>query len=735
MRFSRATLIALLCATTAAHAVSAQDLSSGRPIIIVGQRPLFGVPPERTLTDEDISSYGIGTVGELLDEVAAENGETADEPVILVNGEPVASLGDIEDYPPEVVSQVEILPRGSGIRVGASANRRVYNVVLKRQASTAIGRASARIATDGGWSGGRGDLNYSNITGSRRFNGTVRVRREGSLLESERDIIQPEGSPAGLGRFRTLQPSLRDYQLGASVADRLAPWLTGGVTGKLVSSRRQSLLGIEADDDPLRRRSRALTGNADATLNATAGSWLVSFLGTYQYDRRRTRTEQLTGLSRINSRATSLNTDLTATGPIFMLPAGEARQTLGAGLVRDSISGSDSEGFVQWSKNLTGGVEVPIASASNGFLPTLGELSASAQYTRTHVSHSGWFDNQTYALSWQPAEWLRLFGSITTNRIPPAVGFLADPLLETPGVRYFDPLRDETVDVTEISGGNPNLTDLSAANRRLSANLKPFKSLPLQLTAEYSAIRNRDIITALPPASDLIFFAFPERFVRDLGGSLIQVDVRPVQFARESQKQLRTGLNLTLPLGGGAGGAAAPAAAAEDDEAPPARPARGGRPRLQLNLSHTWMLESELLIREGVEAIDLLSRDAIGLGGASRPRHQLDFALGYSERGFGARLTGKHRGRSFLRLISNGDTDVLRFSPLTTFSLRAWAEPGRLVPNADWLKGSRLSLSVLNITNKRQRVTDSAGLIPLAYQRAYRDPLGRTVEIEFRKAF
>jgi hypothetical protein len=221
---------------------------------------------------------------------------------------------------------------------------------------------------------------------------------------------------------------------------------------------------------------------------------------------------------------------------------------------------------------------------------------------------------------------------------------------------------------------------------------------------------------------------------------LIRVDVRPVQLARESQKQLRTGLNLNLPLGGSAGSSAAPAAAADSDggdDAPPAtaRAARGGRPRASFNLSHTWMLESELLIREGIDAIDLLSRNAIGLGGASRPRHQLDLSLGYAERRLGVRFSGRHRGRSFLRLVSNGDTDVLRFSPLTTFSVRAWAEPGRFAPQSAWLKGSRLSLSLLNLTNKRQRVIDSAELTPLAYQKAYRDPLGRTVEIEFRKAF
>jgi outer membrane receptor protein involved in Fe transport len=373
-------------------------------------------------------------------------------------------------------------------------------------------------------------------------------------------------------------------------------------------------------------------------------------------------------------------------------------------------------------------------------LATLGDLTASVQLTRTHVSDFGSVSNQTYALTWQPADWLRLFGSVTTGRTPPAVAFLADPLLETPGVRYFDPLRDETVDVTEISGGNPDLAASRPANRRLSANIKPFKSLPLQFSAEYSAIRNRDVVTALPPASDLILAAFPERFVRDpVTGVLTRVDVRPVQFARETNEQLRYGLNLNLPLGGprptAAPAAESPSAGDDDDRSAGSTRAGSARPRLQLNLSHTWTLDSEIVISEGLDPVDLLSRSAIGIGGATRPRHQLDFGLGYAERGLGVRLTGRHRGKSFLRLVDAGDSAVLRFSPLTTFSLRAWAEASRFAPEADWLKRSRLTVSVANLFNQRQRIADSAGLTPLAYQPDYRDPLGRTIEFELRKAF
>ena len=68
-------------------------------------------------------------------------------------------------------------------------------------------------------------------------------------------------------------------------------------------------------------------------------------------------------------------------------------------------------------------------------------------------------------------------------------------------------------------------------------------------------------------------------------------------------------------------------------------------------------------------------------------------------------------------------------------NLRLFADAGRIIPKEKWAKGMRLSLDVLNLTNDRQRVRDSFGETPLQYQRGYRDPIGRTIEIEFRKVF
>jgi hypothetical protein len=720
----------LLSTSTVAWAQERAVPPDDERIVVTGYREILGVPAERSLTEDDISTYGLGNVGELLDEIAAETGESRDEPVFLVNGDRVTDLAAVEDFPTEAVERVDVLPVGSASKVGASSTRRVYNIVLKRQVDTIAARAAWRVATEGGWSAERGDVSYTRIRADQRLNASARLRHEDRLHESERDIIQPAGSPSSLGRARSLRPELTGFDLKLSAADRLAPWLQGSASARLNGSDQSSLIGLVPVSLLTRHQERDATGAGfNLSLNADVGEWLVSLLGTYDYDRTKTRTQRIDpgdplaiAVSRTAASSRAANADLTATGPLVDLPAGPLRATLGASLGRDSIRtdrnflGVETDDrYVQWSRSATGGIEIPIASRKNGFLPALGELSANAEFTRTRVSHFGAFSNQTWSLQWQPDEWLRLFGSVTTGKTPPSVASVADPIIETPGVRYYDPVNSETVDVTEISGGNPALGAQRAANRRVSISIKPAPKLALNLFADYFGTRNRDIISALPPASDLIIAAFPDRFIRDLGGTLVAVDVRPVSFARQSEDRLRYGFNLNLPLGTNASG-------------------KAGGPRLQVNAAHSWVLDSELRISSGFEPIDLLSPDAIGLGSAGRPRHQFDFTLGYADRGLGLRLNAQHRGKSYLSLVSEGTTDRLKFSPLTTLNLRAFATGARF-SDAPWLKGTRLSLSVLNALNDKQRIRDSAGVTPLSYQQDYRDPLGRTIEVELRKVF
>jgi outer membrane receptor protein involved in Fe transport len=83
----------------------------------------------------------------------------------------------------------------------------------------------------------------------------------------------------------------------------------------------------------------------------------------------------------------------------------------------------------------------------------------------------------------------------------------------------------------------------------------------------------------------------------------------------------------------------------------------------------------------------------------------------------------------------DGSPQELRFGALGTVMLRAFAEVDRLLGADALTRGTRLSLTLNNLFNAREAVRDGTGLTPLAYQAAYRDALGRTIEVEVRRRF
>ena len=80
----------------------------------------------------------------------------------------------------------------------------------------------------------------------------------------------------------------------------------------------------------------------------------------------------------------------------------------------------------------------------------------------------------------------------------------------------------------------------------------------------------------------------------------------------------------------------------------------------------------------------------------------------------------------------------LRFSSLATINLRLFLnfdQRKKLVEQMPFLKGSRIRLRIDNITNAVRDVRDNKGATPLRYQPGYLDPVGRTIELSFRKLF
>jgi hypothetical protein len=155
--------------------------------------------------------------------------------------------------------------------------------------------------------------------------------------------------------------------------------------------------------------------------------------------------------------------------------------------------------------------------------------------------------------------------------------------------------------------------------------------------------------------------------------------------------------------------------------------------RFELSVYHTVIFRNAVLIRDGLPEVDLLGGGT--LGGAAQPRHRVELNTGVSDNGVGLRLSGQWQSAAEVAGGATSASGTLHFSSLATFNLRGFVNLQQRLPKAKWARGVRLTLSASNLLDTRQKVTDDAGVTPLAYQPGYLDPLGRTVLFSVRKIF
>lgn len=166
---------------------------------------------------------------------------------------------------------------------------------------------------------------------------------------------------------------------------------------------------------------------------------------------------------------------------------------------------------------------------------------------------------------------------------------------------------------------------------------------------------------------------------------------------------------------------------------------RGGQGggRIQFALYHTWHLTERVTLANGGPVLDYLHGDARGSNGG-QPRHEFEAQAGYSNNGIGVRLSANYATGTDVNGGTAANPTALRFSGLATANLRLFGDLGQqlsLVKAHPWVRGARVTLSVDNLFNSRQRVRDANGLTPISYQPDYIDALGRTVRLSLRKLF
>jgi iron complex outermembrane recepter protein len=557
-----------------------------------------------------------------------------------------------------------------------------------------------------------------------------------------------------------------------------------------------TLAGFVPGASPFTQDTQGVTGHLGMTLSNSAHKWRWNV--TANYDRSEIRTQSDAGfdsaalqaalnandpalnpfgvlpanllirrpLDRASAISSSGTVDLLVNGSPFKLPAGDVSTSVRIGGQLSQFDNSAARLFVQsaasLSRNVASGqinIDLPITSRRRGILAAIGDLSLNGNFAARQVSGFGTLTTRGYGLVWAPAEPLSFVVSVTDDEQAPTVQQLGNPVIANLAVPAFDFASGTSVLVTQIGGGNPGLLAAKAHNFKAEGNWKLLRTADLTLTATYLRRRTHNAINSFPLATSAVQAAFADRFSRNAAGVLTQIDARPVNFNRTDDESVRWGINFFKPIksrqitGGdarrmfGGGRGSAPRGAGESERAPGGGGGSGrggggsgfggGGGRLQFALYHTWNLKNSALIRPGLPLLDLLNGDATGNSGG-QPRHEIEAQAGLSKNGFGARMNANWRSATRINGATGLPSDRLAFADLGTVDLRLFAnlgvQPG-LIRDYPWLRGTRVTVSVDNLFDARQRVTDGNGMTPFAYQPAYLDPIGRSVRISLRKVF
>jgi iron complex outermembrane receptor protein len=459
----------------------------------------------------------------------------------------------------------------------------------------------------------------------------------------------------------------------------------------------------------------------------------------------------LAGRDLARAKDLALSSLATLAGRPFALPAGEAALTVKAGFDFDRSDNSDSnQGLAQRAVlkrgDLSAGanLSLPLTSRKNDVLSAIGDLSVNASAGVNRLSDFGTLSDWSAGLTWKPTEKLTLQASYLVNEAAPSLTQLGAPQIVTFNVPVYDFARGETALVTVTGGGNPDLLAEKRRDWKISAQWElPFLRRS-SLLVEYFRNRSSDVTQSFPLLTPAIEAAFPGRAVRDASGALIAIDRRPVTFDTVESSRLRWGFNLSGSLskqvgegergqgmrgGGGHGGGPGLGMMPMGRGGP-----QGGR--WNLSVYHTLRFTDRVTIAEGGPVLDQLGGEALTAGGV--PRHEIAFEGGAFKNGYGLRLNGTWAAPARLDASGGPGASDLRFGSTFKVYARLFVDLDQrksLIESAPFLKGVRIAFDVNNLFDSRQKVTDEAGLIPLAYQRGYREPQGRVLGIDLRKVF
>lgn len=540
--------------------------------------------PVLELDQAQVQAYGAASIADLVAQLSPAVGSgrgRGGRPVFLVNGQRITNFREIGRYPPEAIKKVEVLPEEVALKFGAPADQRVINFILQDNFASREVEVEAGMPTRGGYSSGEAEVGLLRIDGLQRLNATASYTRTTPLTEAERRIIQTPGTVPTVATdpdpadFRTLVA--RSEQLEANITGTYGLGQSGSAGQVTVNSQwihglTRSLSGLDLltlggdirviDADPIERLTNTDTLSLGAGYNTRLGDY--QFQTTFdggltdtdsRIDRRRTAAGPvIADLAR--SKVWTAGLKSTLIGNPILLPAGELGITLTAAYDWDRIESFDTRtalgGTVLTRGNLSTGanISLPIASRRDDVWAALGDVTVTVGGGLEHLSDFGPLGNVTASLIWRPAEALALQAGYTVREAAPGLSQLGGPTIVSFNVPVYDFRTNQSVLITQTSGGNPFLRAETQRDLKLSASYDIDVLDRANVLVEYYRNRSDDVTTGFPLLTPDIEAAFPGRVTRDAAtGRLTALDVRPVTFGETRAERLRYGFNLFGRLG------------------------------------------------------------------------------------------------------------------------------------------------------------------------------------------
>lgn len=415
--------------------------------------------------------------------------------------------------------------------------------------------------------------NASDITDDRTL--LPRNRQVSINSVTNRYILDNVSATLNLG----LTGSQSDSLLGPARARLLIP----GASPYSPFGQDVALYRYLGERDALGQTSKNLAGHAGFTLNRDTETLRLSLTGNYDHAISKTETDRTVDLSSVQTRLTALDPALNPFAPLTglalnsdraksttdsadlqfvanralaKLPAGDLSSTLklgvsGSRLVAHSIRAGVESDSTQSRGDASAQVsfDLPLASRRKGVLAQIGDLSTNLNLAVRQVADYGSLTTIGGGVNWSPIKPISFIVSANRQENAPSISQLGNPLITTPNAQVFDYVRGQSVDVTRISGGNPDLKGETRNVLRFGASYKPEKIQGLSLTANYTRSRIDNPVAGFPAATAAVEAAFPDRFTRDADGNLTRIDTRPVNFQKRESEQIRWGFNFSRQIG------------------------------------------------------------------------------------------------------------------------------------------------------------------------------------------